>query len=121
MTASDPATFASVSALLATVALLACYLPARRANLAFLAELLFDVVGKLLLGHGIDGSCQAFAINLAVNGRPAVKSSRADVLQQVWNFWKRPPPAVLGQVGIALSFGAFVVVVFIAANLSYTT
>ena len=48
-----------------------------------------------------DRGLQDFAISLAVNGRPAVKSARADVLQQVWNFRKRPPLAVLRQVELA--------------------
>ncbi len=39
--------------------------------------------GKFLLRDRMDGGFQAFAINLAVHGYPAVKSPRADVSQQV--------------------------------------
>ena len=58
-------------------------------------------------GDGMDRRFQAFAINLAVNRQPAVKSTRADVLQQVWDFRKRPPLAVLRRVEVAKFFSGF--------------
>ena len=83
-------------------------------------------VGKLLLGDRTGGCFQTFAINLAVNCHLAVNNPRADVLQQVWDFRKRPLLAVLRQVGSRMSFedsaSAFVsaVRVFIITHLQST-
>ena len=79
-----------------------------------------------MLRDRTDGCFQTLSINLAVNCHPAVKSSHADVLQQVQDFRKRPPLAVLPQVGSRMSFedlaSAFVsgVRVFIITHLQYT-